>query len=174
MVVPTTYRWVASAFVIVAVSAFASCGENSGGFEEEMKPLLFEQAQLVLEFDALLDPVFEEISTLGDLIAAAQSFSNRQEKIHEAHQDFISNLDGWKSLTPPPIAEDFYQRALEMINLRVSSLGRLAAAVDDSVITGQIDTTLLVEAGREWSAALEIWTGVLAESNSFNAGELAD
>ena len=87
---------------------------------------------MVLEFDALLDPVFEEISTLGDLIAAAQSFSNRQEEIHEAHQGFISNLDGWKSLTPPPIAVDFYQRALE------------------------------------------IWTGVLAESNSFNAGELAD
>lgn len=75
-----------------------------------MKTLLFNQAQLALEFDVLLDPIFEEISSTGDLFAAAQSFSHRREDINKFHRDFIEIEKGWGSLEPPSNAVAFQTR----------------------------------------------------------------
>ena len=168
------FRSALAPLLVLAIFALAACGGKSGGFEEEMKPLLFQQAQLALDIDALLDPVFEEISTLGDLAAAAQSFSERRQDIHKYHQDFIEIKQGWESLEPPSGAEVFHRRAMEMISLRENSIRNLVSAVENAVSTGQIDTSLLLDAGSKWSAALAIWPEILAEANSFNTGDLDD
>ena len=168
------FRWAVAPLLVLAIFALAACGGKSGGFEEEMKPLLFQQAQLALDVDALLDPVFEEISTVGDLVAAARSFSDRRQDIHKYHQDFIEIEQGWESLKPPSSAEAFHRRAMEMISLRVNSIRNLVSAVENAVSTGQLDTSLLLDAGSKWSAALAIWPEVLAEANSFDTGDLDD
>ena len=63
---------------------------------------------------------------------------------------------------------------MEMISLRENSIRNLVSAVENAVSTGQIDTSLLLDAGSKWSAALAIWPEVLAEANSFNTGDLDD
>ena len=68
------------------------------------------------------------------------------------------------------IATDFQ----EMIDLRVSSTRNLVSAAQNATATGRLDTTLLLDAGRKWSQALDIWPEVLAEANSFNTGDLND
>ena len=128
MLVGTLKRLAGSAFLIFGIAAFAACGGNSDEFQEEMGLLLFEQASLAVEFDRVLDPLFQEITATDDLRAAAQSFSERREQFLSTQKDFIRIAKGWEALEPPDEAADFYQRTLEMINLRVSSLKALVAA----------------------------------------------
>ena len=61
-----------------------------------------------------------------------------------------------------------------MMDLRVSSLEALVAAEESANIFGRIDPFLLSEAGRNWAQALELWPEVLADANSFNAGDFED
>ena len=154
----------------------AACTRESAdaGYEAQMRPLLFQQAQLSLDFDAVLDPIFEEISTVGDLIPATISFADQRQIIQEYHDGFIEIESSWELLEPPAKAEAFHQRTLEMISLRVSSTRNLVSAAEGAVATGQLDTSLLLDAGRKWGAALAMWSEVLAEANSFNYGELKD
>ena len=164
----------ATMILAFGITAFAACGGNSDRFQKDMGLLLFEQARLAVEFDRVLDPLFQEITASGDLRATAQSFSQRREQILNTQRDFIRIANGWDALEPPGEAADFYKRTLKMINLRISSLKALVAAEESASVSSRLDPFLIAEAGRNWAEALEIWPEVLADANSFNAGDLDD
>lgn len=69
-------RWTAMTFLLFGISAFAACSADSSSFEEDMGPLLFEQARLAQEFDGLLDPLFQEMTATGDMRVAANRSPN--------------------------------------------------------------------------------------------------
>ena len=119
----------ATTVLILGTGASAVCGGSSDGFQDEMGPLLFEQARLAVEFDRVLDPLFQEMSASGDPQSAARSFSEHREEFLSVHRDFVRIAEGWEALDPPSEAEAFYRRTLEMMNLRVGSLEALVAAV---------------------------------------------
>lgn len=167
-------RLAITAVLIFAIAAFAACDGNSNEFQQKMGLLLFEQARLAVEFDRVLDPLFQEITASGDLRSPAQSFSKRREQFLSTQKEFIRIANDWEALEPPREAADFYQRTLEMINLRVSSLKALVTAEESAAISGRLDLFLISEAGRNWAEALVIWPEVLANANSFNAGDLGN
>ena len=121
-------RLAAIILLSLVIPALAACGGNSESYEEEMRPLLFKQAQLGVDFDAFLDPLFEQLFSGGDAITAAQIFTDHKQELQDFHQGFQTLADNWESLSPPPVAEKFHQRVLEMARLRVSSLAALVAA----------------------------------------------
>jgi hypothetical protein len=176
MTVRRLFQWAQIPSLVLAIVAIGACGGESAdaGCEDQMRPILFQQAQLSADVDAVLDPIFEEITTVGDLLPATISFASQRQIIQEYHDGFIEIESSWESLEPPAKAEAFHQRTLEMISLRVSSTRNLVSAAEGAVTTGQLDTSLLLDAGRKWGAALEMWSEVLAEANTFNAGDQGD
>jgi hypothetical protein len=160
--------------LLFGITAFAACGDESSSFEDQMGSLLFEQARLAQEFDDLLDPLFQEMTATGNMLVAAGSFSQRLDEIRDTHQRFVTIAEEWEALDPPEEAQTFHLLALLMINLRAESLGGLVAAGEAAARFGQLDPVSLSEAGTQWAAALELWPEVLADANSFNAGDLDD
>ena len=75
--------------ILFGVSGAAACGGDSNGSEQEMGPLLFEQARLAQEFDGVLDPLFQEFSSTGNMATAARAFAQRLEEINSTHLDFV-------------------------------------------------------------------------------------
>ena len=72
-------HWAAMGVLLLGVTGAVACGGDSNGFEEEMGPLLFEQARLAQEFDGVLDPLFQEFSSTGNM-ATAPGLSPNAEK----------------------------------------------------------------------------------------------
>ncbi len=167
-------RWTAMTFLLFGISAFAACSADSSSFKEDMGPLLFEQARLAQEFDGLLDPLFQEMTATGDMRVAAESFSQLLNEIRNSHQRFTAIAEAWEALDPPEEAVTFHILALLMISLRAESLAGLVSAGETSARFGQLYPVSLSEAGAQWAAALELWPEVLADANSFNAGDLDD
>ena len=165
-------HWAAMGVLLLGVTGAVACGGDSNGFEEEMGPLLFEQARLAQEFDGVLDPLFQEFSSTGNMATAARAFAQRREEINRTHLNFVRIAAGWEALEPPAEAEAFHILALLMINLRLESLAGLVTAADSAAEIVQLNPILLSEAGAQWAAALELWPKVLANTNSFDAGDL--
>ena len=83
-------HWAAMGFLLFGATGAAACGGDSNGFEQEMGPLLFEQARLAQEFDGGLDPLFQEFSSTGNMAAAARAFAKRREETNSTHLDLES------------------------------------------------------------------------------------
>ena len=157
--------------LLLGVTRAAACGGGSNGFEQEMGPLLFEQARSAQEFNGVIDPIFQEFSSAGNM-ATARAFAQRREETNRTHLNFVRIAAGWESLEPPAKAEAFHILALLMINFKLESLAHLVTVADSAAEIGQLNPILLSETSAQWAAALELWPKVLANTNSFDAADL--
>lgn len=142
--------------LLLGVTRAAACGGGSNGFEQEMGPLLLEQARSAQEFDGVIDPIFQEFSSTGNM-ATARAFAQRREETNRTHLDFVRIAAGWEALEPPTKAEAFHILALLMINLKLESLAHLVTVADSAAEIGQLNPILPSEASAQWAAALELW-----------------
>ena len=110
--------------LLLGVTRAAACGGGSNGFEQEMGPLLFEQARSAQEFNGVIAPIFQEFSSTGNM-ATARAFAHRREETNKTHLNFVRIAAGWEVLEPPAKAESFHILALLMINFKLESLAHL-------------------------------------------------
>ena len=87
--------------LLLGVTRAAACGGGSNGFEQEMGPLLFEQARSAQEFNGVIDPIFQEFSSTGNM-ATARAFAQRREETNSTHLDIESAP---RELAKNPVAQ---------------------------------------------------------------------
>ena len=95
-------HWAAMDVLVLGVTGAVACGGGSNGFEEEIGPLLFEQARLAQEFDGVLDSLFQGFSSTGNMSAAARAFAKRREETNSTHLDLESAP---RELAKNPVAQ---------------------------------------------------------------------
>ena len=136
--------------LLLGVPRDAACGGGSHGFAQEMGPLLFEQARSAQEFNGVIDLIFQEFSSTGNM-ATARAFAHRREETNKTHLNFVRIAAGWEVLEPPAKAEAFHILALLMINFKLESLAHLVTVADSAAEIGRVNPTLVSEARAQWA-----------------------